>query len=167
MESLRESGGDIRTVVPENLHVTLKFLGEVREDHVKKLSSTLEEFARDHEPFTAGFSVLGCFGSPRFPSVVWVGISEGRDIITGMADDLNTRLSWIRKDDRKPRPHLTLARVISPRNSDKLVERVQSLRHVKLGEVAVREIILKKSMLMPDGPVYSDLDRFALGRAGT
>ena len=166
MESLKGSGADIRTVSPENLHITLKFLGDVREDDVKKISDTLRELCEGSEPFTTSFSTLGYFGSPRFPRTIWVGISEGREAISGLATELNERLSWVNREERKPRPHLTLARVKSPVNSERLVETIQSLRDVKLGETHVKELKLKRSILRPDGPLYSDLEAFGLGKAG-
>ncbi len=160
--SLKESGADLKTVSPENLHITLKFLGDVREDHVKRISDILEEFSQSLEPFNIRFSVMGYFGGVRFPRIIWVGISEGRDTIAKMVTELNEKLSWVRNEDKKPRPHLTLARVKTPRNSDRLIETIQSLRDVKLGELSVKEIKLKKSTLKPDGPVYSDLKTFRL-----
>jgi 2'-5' RNA ligase len=167
MGSLRDSGADLKTVSPENLHITLKFLGDVREDYVKRISDTLEEFSSGFQPFRMGFSVMGYFGGARFPRVIWVGISEGRDTISSMAKGLNNKLSWVREEDKKPRPHLTLARVRTPMNSEKLVETIQSLRDVKLGELDVKEIRLKSSLLKPGGPVYSDLGTFQLGRQGS
>ena len=164
IDSLNESGADLKTVRPENLHVTMKFLGDVREDYVKRVSDTLKQFSGDFQPLRAGFSVMGYFGGTRFPRVIWVGISEGREIISEMAGDLNKRLSWIRKDDRKPRPHLTLARVRTTRNTEKLLDTIRLLRDVKLGELNVNEIVLKQSILKPDGPVYKDIEVFRLGK---
>ena len=128
MESLIESGADLKTVKPENLHITLKFLGEVREDYVNDISDTLNIFAREFEPFSLNFSVLGYFGGVRFPRIIWLGISEGRDVISQMATELNKRLSHIRKEDNKPRPHMTLARVRTPVKSQELIE--LSLIHI-------------------------------------
>jgi len=162
MKSLSESGADIRTVNPENLHITLKFLGEVCEDDVKSVSSEVADFSGNYSPFRLAFSGLGSFGNPRFPRVVWAGISQGRDVVKDMCEDLNKRLFHIRKDDKEPHPHLTLGRVRSPVNSGKLLETIQSLRDVKLGECYVKEITLKGSLLKPDGPEYTDIETFAL-----
>ena len=162
MESLMESGADVRTVKPENLHITLKFLGEVCEDDVKTISSELSGFSGNHNPFRLGFSLLGYFGNPRFPRTVWAGISQGRGVVKDMCEDLNKRLSHIRDDDKKPRPHLTLGRVRSPVNSGRLLETIQSLRDVKLGECNVKEIKLKSSVLRPDSPEYIDIGTFRL-----
>ena len=162
MKSLRESGADIRTVKPENLHITLKFLGEVCEDDVKSVSSEIADFSGSYSPFRLAFSVLGSFGSPRFPRVVWAGISQGRDVVKDMCEDLNKRLFHIIRDDKKPHPHLTLGRVRSPVNSEKLLETIQSLRDVKLGECYVKEIKLRSSLLKPDGPEYTDIETFTL-----
>jgi len=162
MGSLKDSGADIRTVRPENLHVTLKFLGEVREDDVKLITNEMDDFSGSFGPFTLGFSTLGFFGNPRFPRVVWIGISEGRENVRRMCEDLGKRLFHIRNEDKKPRPHLTLGRVRSPVNSENLLETIRSMRDVKLGELRVKEIKLMSSILGPGGPAYTDIKAFTL-----
>jgi 2'-5' RNA ligase len=162
MEDLAGSGADLKIVKPENLHITLKFLGEVREEDVKKISSAISGLSRNFSPFTMELSVLGYFGNPRFPRTVWIGVSRGRETVTVMARELSRVLSFVRTEDREPKPHLTIARVKSVRNAAGLVERIVSNRDVKLGELIVKEISLKKSVLKPDGPSYSNLEVFPL-----
>jgi 2'-5' RNA ligase len=62
IEKLNESGADLKTVKPENLHITLKFLGEVHENLVKEISESLKDFSEKCKSFRIGFSVLGYFG---------------------------------------------------------------------------------------------------------
>ncbi len=166
-QALQLSGADLKVVVPENLHITLKFFGEVREDCVKEVSDTLRKMSESMHPFSMGLSVLGYFGGVRFPRTIWIGISEGRGTISSMMHDLDENLSHIRDESRKNRPHLTLARVKSVRNTENLIETIKSMRDVKLGELCVNKLTLKKSDLNPDGPTYSNLETFELGSRGS
>lgn len=163
LSSLKESGAELKPVKPENLHITLKFLGEVREDDLDRISVVLEGFSGRFRPFRLALSGIGYFGSEVFPRVIWAGISEGGDIVSEMSDELNRKLVHIRDEHRNPHPHLTLARARSPENSGRLAEAMKKLSDVKLGEVDVKEIKLRQSILRPDGPVYSDLRSFRLG----
>jgi RNA 2',3'-cyclic 3'-phosphodiesterase len=163
---LMGSGADLRTIDPDNLHMTLKFLGEVREDGVKDISERIRKVAFAEPPFTLGISMLGYFGSTRFPRTVWAGVSDGRDRLISISKALNNELSHIRNEEKEPRPHLTLARVKTVRNAEKLVDTIRSNRNVKFGEVYVKEILLMRSQLTPTGPIYSELERFALSGQG-
>jgi 2'-5' RNA ligase len=160
---LASSGADLRTVDPGNLHITLKFLGEVHEDVVKEISQKCSMVSHSHSPFNLEISSVGYFGSVRFPKTVWLGIGTGRQEISGLMDDLNSHLNHIRDEPRASSPHLTLARVRSVRNTSRLVETIDAIRHVKLGEFHVKEIVLKRSVLNQGGPEYSDLEVFTLG----
>ncbi len=163
VNSLNETGADLRPVAPENLHVTLKFLGEIREDCVKNVERAVLESACHTMPFTVRFSVMGYFGGTRFPRTIWLGPSLGRDSLIGLSESLNEKLSWARNEGRKPKPHLTLARVRTPVNAERLVEAIRSMRDVKIDELDVKEIMLMKSVLRPDGPEYTVVSRFPLG----
>jgi 2'-5' RNA ligase len=166
MSLLEESGADLRIVKPENLHVTLKFLGEVREGDSDDICEKIELISGNFEPFRLSLSGLGHFGKSGSPRVIWTGISEGSDVVCNISLALEKGLSHIRRNGKEPSPHLTLARVRSRKNSEGLIETIQKLSDVKLGEVDVKEIKLKQSALRPDGPVYSDFRTFELGRKG-
>jgi 2'-5' RNA ligase len=166
MGSLEESGADLKIVSPENLHITLKFLGEVREEDLERLKQSIGEVTGEFRPFRMGISGVGYFGSRKFPKVIWVGISEGRETISRLCRSLEERLSWVRKDGRKPSPHLTIARFRNPQGSEWLIKAIDELGDVKLGEFSVKEIKLKKSVLEPKGAIYSDLKSFGLGQKG-
>jgi 2'-5' RNA ligase len=166
IEELQASGADLKPVRPENLHVTLMFLGEVGDADLDKVRAVLREFSAKEKAFRISLSMLGYFGNARFPRTVWIGISEGRQEISRICREMNRMLAGIREDSREPRPHLTLARVKSVRGAESLLEKIRELRDVNIGEVEVKEIKLMRSMLQPSGPVYSELESFPLGRSG-
>jgi 2'-5' RNA ligase len=94
--------------------------------------------------------------------VIWAGVNSGKDEFVKLAKSLDEKLSFIRREEHEPSPHLTIARVKSGRNVDRLSREVDSLRDVKIGEVRVKEIKLKQSVLTLQGPIYSDVKIFRL-----
>jgi 2'-5' RNA ligase len=161
-EKLSSGDFDLKLVERENLHLTLKFLGEVQESHLERVEKLASEAVNGFHAFTLSFHGIGHFGSGRFVKVIWAGVDSGRDEFVGLAKELDKRLSFIRKDEHGPSPHLTITRVKSGRNADLLLRELGSLRDVKVGEVRVKEVKLKQSVLTPHGPIYSDVKVFPL-----
>ena len=150
----------LKLVEPENLHLTLKFLGEVPESDLHKIESSISDSVKGLNEFKLSFHGVGYFGSERFMKVIWAGVDSGKEQFISLARSLEERLSFVRKEEREPSPHLTIARVNS--TSPKLAHEIASLKGVKLGEIRVKEISLKKSVLTPQGPIYSDVKAFPL-----
>ena len=161
-ENLRSGDFDLKLVEPENLHLTLKFLGEVQDSQLGNVEKLVSGALSGFHPFTLSFHGIGYFGNGRYMKVIWAGVKEGRKEFINLANELETKLSFIRKDEHEPSPHLTIARVRSGRNTDRLSREVDSLRDVKVGEVRVKDVKLKQSVLTPQGPVYSDVKIFPL-----
>ncbi len=161
-ERLRSGDFDIKFVERGNLHLTLKFLGEVNESGLERIERLISQSVKDFHAFSLSFHGIGYFGSAGHMSVIWAGVKEGSKDFVDIAKALEKELSSVRKEEREPSPHLTIARVKSGRNVQRLGREVDSLRDVKVGEVRVKEIKLKKSVLTPEGPVYSDVKTFAL-----
>lgn len=160
---LFKGGFDLKFVEPENLHLTLKFLGEVSDEDLKYVESVISYVANEFQAFNVSFQGLGYFGSERNVKVLWIGVKEGKSEFVRIASSLDKKLSKIREEERKEKtPHLTIARVKSGKNRENLLREIYSLNDVKIGEVYVKEIKLKKSELTPKGPVYSDLKAFPL-----
>ncbi len=159
---LSSTGAELNFTKPENLHVTLKFLGEVNENLINKIKNEIKEVAKCFHVFRMDVSGIGYFGSKNFIKVIWADISSGREIIIKMIEMLEKRLNTIRKNEHNPAPHLTIARVKSGKNRDLLVNEINKLKNVKFGEVNVKEIKLKKSVLTPSGPIYQDIECFPL-----
>jgi len=161
-EKLSSGDFDLKLVEPGNLHLTLKFLGEVQESQVKQIESIISGSVNGFRPFTLSFRGIGRFGGRDRVNVIWAGVKDGSQDFVNLAKALDSGLSFIRREEREPSPHLTIARVKSGRNIPALLHEVDSLGDVKIGEVRVNEIKLKQSVLTPQGPVYSDVKTFAL-----
>lgn len=154
----KELGGlDTKLVEPQNLHFTLKFLGEVDDRTIAKVEDALRGVAIKYQSFSIDLKDVGVFPNEKFIRVVWIG-GEG---LAGLQKDVNESLSKLFKKE-KPSPHLTLARVRSANHSKEIMGFVNAHRHEKIGTMNVKEIKLKKSTVTSKGPIYEDVEVFNL-----
>ena len=160
VEELSAKHNKQRFVSPDNLHFTLKFLGEVPENKIAAVENAVAESVNGIKPFIVRTQGLGFFGSRRSARVVWVGTNKGREEIIQIARNLDSRLSAFRKDEREPSPHITICRPGG--DTTKLIEDVEKMKYRELGEMLVTAIKLKKSTLTPKGAVYEDVRTFEL-----
>jgi 2'-5' RNA ligase len=157
----------LRWTAPEQVHLTLAFLGDVPTESVVQLKSILYEIASSVEPFEV--SVMGVGGFPRAdrPRVVWAGLTgESVHQIGKLHHELWDRVEPIipkpEPNDRAFHPHITLARVPGPQ-PPKIAAWMQKHASWEFGDWPVREIQLIQSVLTPKGPVYETLARSELG----
>jgi 2'-5' RNA ligase len=165
-ETLSRAGAEVKWVEPENLHVTLLFLGEVDEREVPAVCSVVGESVAQHQPFAMSIETAGCFPNPRRPRVLWVGVGEGAQDVCALHDSLETPLldlGCYRREDRKYTPHVTLGRVKSDRPADKLAVALAKNAAWKGGDSTVHEVHVMSSQLGSKGPVYTVLSRAKLG----
>jgi len=160
-EELKSSQADVKWVKPENIHLTLKFLGEVDDRKLDKIIEIIEDTTRGKNKFQMRISSLGAFPKIDFPRVIWVGVDIGDKEAKGIAEELEEKLAKIAipKENRPFSSHITIGRMRSSLNREKLV---QKLKH-KAGlsrenlEFCVTKITLFKSTLTPKGPIYEIL----------
>ncbi len=156
LESLKNLGAPIRVVAPENLHVTLKFFGEIREDSVPGITAAMDRALAGFKPFEASLKGLGVFPSTKFMRVLWVGITNGRIVEMQRALDSEFhKLGFPR--EKRFHPHITLARIKSPRGLGKVRDFLRRHADEEYGTVSVDRVELKKSVLTPEGPIYSGI----------
>jgi 2'-5' RNA ligase len=157
LRELIRSKADLKVVRPELLHVTLKFLGDTDEDLVGRIADGMTSAVDGIGPFTMRFKGMGAFPSLSSIRVVWVGIEQG-EALGEIARRLDSELQPLGfgRDEKGFKPHLTLARTrINPRNSVAIQEIIQANGATDYGEYVVDRILLKKSVLGPQGPAYS------------
>jgi len=164
---LNEMGRPVRAVSPDNLHLTLRFLGDTDPDLFDAIADAMGAAAADAGPFDLGLAGMGVFPDRRRPSVVWVGAREGHPL-DGIVRRLNPKLDDL--GEFKPardswQAHLTLARVKArpPRAFGALLDEHQS---TDFGSSRVETIELMTSQLRPAGPVYSVARRVGLSGGG-
>ena len=155
--TLIETGADLKIVEPQNIHATLRFLGEIPVSLVESVCEAMRQIK--FQPFDLELEGLGCFPDYHRPNVVWVGITRGEVELHSIFNQLepNLRKLGFPPDRKGFSPHLTIARVRSGRNRQKLVEAVEALKDQSLGSITVSRVKLKKSVLTPKGPIYTTL----------
>lgn len=163
---IQETDNGVKLVEPENLHVTLKFLGGVDEAAIPEVVRLLS--GPEVGPFRARLFGVGAFPSVSRPRVIWVGFEEGREELIGLMRWVDSRLRRLGfpREEREPHPHLTIARVKWLRDREALRRVLSSLTSTEFGEIEVREIRVKKSTLTPRGPIYETLASIPLPAGG-
>lgn len=171
-EALKSSirpGVAIRWVRPENLHLTLRFLGEVEPSVVTALVETLPDRVRACQPFSFSLRGGGCFPNAKRPRVAWVGVDPVPDELGRVqraADDA-VRHHGFPPEGRGFEPHLTIARFKTSKTPEKSVSPlVTALEDRDFGETRVSEIVLFESRLSPRGASYHAVERFRLSGLG-
>jgi 2'-5' RNA ligase len=156
-DMLMETGADLRTVKPENIHITLRFLGNIPVELVDEIHIAMEK--TDFTSFNIELKGLGIFPNPNRIRVIWAGINKGASELDDIFCQLEPRLRTLGlKPDRKGfSPHLTIARVKTGRNKAQLARRVIDLRYYEFGLITANCLRLKRSVLTPKGPIYSVL----------
>lgn len=155
--ALEATGANIKNVEPENIHLTMKFLGEISQQKVDEVTRVVQVISFD--PFTFKVEEVGVFPNLRRPATVWAGITEGVSEVAAVFEELDVRLSKLgfERERRRFHPHLTIGRVRTGKNRDLLVEELLRFKDQLFGDVNADRVVLKKSVLTPKGPVYTTL----------
>lgn len=143
----------------ENLHLTLKFLGEISEEQVEKVKEGLKKIKM--REFEASLGEIGFF-SERFLRILWIKLL-GKEIwdLQKRIDEVLETLDFGFKKEERFMSHITLARIKKVIDKKIFLEYVKNLKHRPV-KFKVKEFILKKSELKPEGPVYSDIAKYGL-----
>lgn len=144
-----------KPVTKQNMHFTLLFLGELTSESVEKVKDSLAIIL--FKPFQVKFTNVGVFPDAKYPRVIWLGVDEeGARKLVELATQVEKKLEPLGyKQDEPFRPHLTIFRAKSKIGD--ISEILEKFKIVDLGTVQVKELKLKKSILTPNGPIYSDL----------
>ena len=155
--SLLSLGGDLKPVERENIHLTLKFLGNVSASKLEEIKSSLTQVA--FPPFSLEIKGAGAFPNLKRMNVIWVGVGEGWsqvELIFEQTEKLLHQLGFSR-ETRAFSPHITVARVKSRRKRDEIAGFLSHLADESFGTFPVEKVRLKQSILSPSGPKYSTL----------
>lgn len=175
---LAAAGSDVKWVAAENLHITLKFLGEMPAVSVEGLVGAAREVAARTSALSLLLRGVGAFPSPRQPRVVWIGCASGQGMLSALAADLEGTLvsGGLAEADRRPfSAHLTIGRLREARPGRPglgrqvagLAELIEGERGTELGVVECSGFVLYRSDLRPSGPVYTVVERFPLRQRRT
>ncbi len=155
--SLQSIGGDLKTVERENIHVTLKFLGNVDPSKLAQVKAALGQVK--FPPFQLEVKGAGAFPNLSRINVVWIGLGEGWSHVQRIYEQterLSSNLGFA-KETREFSPHVTVARVKSSRKRDEIASLLRGLSERAFGTLQVNAVRLKQSVLSSSGPKYSTL----------
>ena len=171
---LRAAGTSVKWVPVSNLHLTLKFLGNVPEDMVASMRAPLLAAVASHGRFRRALKGAGSFPGGRRPRVLWLGVvddgpPDAPSALAAIAADIEAALAaalvefGFEAETRPFKAHLTIGRVRSQRGALRLAEELKALEGVDFGNFEVREVSMMKSDLLPGGAVHTKLYGLPLG----
>lgn len=154
---LANTGADLKLVRPQNIHLTMRFLGNISLPMVDLIHEEMKQIV--FASFNIELRGVGTFPSLRHARVVWTGIRRGADELLNIFNQLEPRLRRLgfKQDPKGFSPHLTIARVRTGRHKAELIRCVEDLSDYEFGVINAEELKLKKSVLTPRGPIYTTL----------
>ena len=156
---------DLKWVAIENLHVTLKFLGNVEETQVETVYAAVRRAARGSAPFEITVARGGAFPDPRRPRIVWVGMDAGAAQLVRLAGHTESELAaaGFPIEDREFKPHVTIGRARNSGRGPNLSRVVEETGEGPIGSQVVSSVAVMRSDLRPSGPTYTPLLEVELG----
>jgi 2'-5' RNA ligase len=164
IKTLSAARADVKWVKPGNMHITLKFLGDVALKETARICEAVQKAAAETAPFKLEICGAGAFPNANRPRTVWLGAQDD-EAMRGLHKQIESRLQKLgfRKDGRRFQTHLTLGRV--RRGGPEMAELGRLIREnaaFAAGEMTVSEVIVFASHLAPTGPTYEPLGRAKL-----
>ncbi|MBI1764166.1 MAG: RNA 2',3'-cyclic phosphodiesterase [Acidobacteria bacterium] len=162
--ALRQTRAAVSWTKSENLHLTLRFLGEVETARLPALKRACAETAQQSAPFALGLDGLGFFPTAHKPKVIWAGLHDAAQALASLQQALQDRLAALGfpPEDKPFHPHLTFGRIKTPGGTKPLAECVAAYVLPPL-PFAVTELVLLQSQLRAGGSLYTPLLRAPLG----
>jgi 2'-5' RNA ligase len=165
VQPLKSLRGRVSWAKRENLHLTLKFLGDTPANRVDEIAAALQEIAATSTSFAADIAGSGAFPNDQAPRVLWVGINDESGTLLKLAKAIDERVHGFgfAKEKRAFAPHLTIGRVKDPR----LPEIVRALKEKPFSTMPAQlnKIIFMQSELNPAGSIYTPLRTLNLGKS--
>jgi 2'-5' RNA ligase len=162
------AGRAVRWVATENIHLTLKFLGEISPSNVDLLSQAIQSECDQHTPFEISVEGIGCFPNAHRPRIIWIGLKIPAELnrLQHKLETATARLGYP-AEDKAFSPHLTIGRLREQATATELKTLQSALEKLHLGLLGTftaPAVHLFKSDLKPSGPVYTSLFNARLGK---
>jgi 2'-5' RNA ligase len=154
----------LKWIKSSNIHLTLKFLGNIKEEQIPFIKNIMSEVAQRVSPFTLQGFALGVFPSLNHPRVIWTGLQGGLDSLKTLGVSLEEGLAQIgfAKENRPFSPHLTLGRIKTTINTKSLSQIIEKYATFRTTSFIAEKIVLFKSELHPQGTRYTVLEKISL-----
>lgn len=161
VEELKKIPADVKYVDAENLHITPRFFGDIKEDELPDIEKGLEKAANETSSFELKLLGTGVFPNQNYVKVLWIGAEKCPEL-QKLKKLVDGYIPVGEKDSRPFEPHVTIGRVRSRKNLDLILKKLDEYKDFDFGSEKITEINVKKSTLTPEGPVYENLARFEL-----
>jgi len=158
-DGIRDYGFKARWVRPENIHLTLKFLGDIDKSDTEKIGDAMSDTVKVHPPLSLAAKGIGVFPGIKRPRVIWMGLKGDTFPLIELQKTLDRNLHEVGfpKESRPFKGHLTLTRIKGHIDSRKLLDAMESFGNLESETFAADQIVLFKSDLKPTGAVYTRL----------
>jgi len=164
LNQLKKTGASVKWVAPENIHLTLKFIGYIEEETLPDLKEIINNAVSCLDPFSISIENIGAFPNLKKPRVVFVCAQDKGNNLLNIYERLDKGIEklGIKRDPKKYVGHITLGRIKSQKNISKLTNALNSSKECSFGLEKVSYISLMQSELTPTGPIYTKLNNFML-----
>lgn len=161
---LMKARANIKWIRPHNIHITLKFLGDIPSDRLELVSAGVREAVETIAPFQLALGRAGAFPNLDRPRVLWLDVEDVGNALIDLQSRVETALCARRfvREERPFSPHLTIGRVRSPKGSNGLTALMKQIPF-QTPEFHIDRVAIIKSELRPSGPIYTVLEHAELG----
>ncbi|MFC1666716.1 RNA 2',3'-cyclic phosphodiesterase [Candidatus Omnitrophota bacterium] len=158
ISKLKRSNADIKWATENQMHLTLKFLGNIQENKIRDISLVLKSITDNVSEFYIRLSAIGTFPNMKRPRVIWMGIDNSRPL-KALSNKIETELEKIgtQRENREYKAHFTLGRVRTSKNIPGLMKLLNEVDFCSQDEIKIDKIILFQSTLTPKGAIYTPL----------
>jgi len=155
-------GRGVKWVEPENLHLTLKFLGDTPDTLVQEVEDAIYESCQGIEPFKMAIQGVGCFPTKQRPRAYWAGLTKSKSLET-LQTNIAERIEALgfEPEEKKFVPHLTVARIKEPIGKERMTQAFLNFE-LRSAPFVVDRVSLVQSTLRQEGPIYTVLKDYSL-----
>lgn len=149
----------IKWVNEKKLHLTLRFIGETTESQIHEIAEELDHLIPGFQPFRIRLKGLGYFKNKGYPRILYIK-TENVEPLKEITEEIENHLCnnlGLEREQRKFKPHLTLARIKNLKQAEEFYELIKPYREMDFQQTTISEVILYRSILQPDGPSYQPL----------
>jgi len=159
------AAADVKWVAPENMHLTLKFLGDVHLRETARICDAVAKATENVDPFVLEIGGVGAFPNVARPRTIWLGGGDGEEELVRLQHEIEKQLGKLgfRPEGRRFATHLTIGRVRrGGETAAKLGEIITNEDNFQAGKMPIAEVVVFSSRLEPTGPIYEPLGRAPL-----
>jgi 2'-5' RNA ligase len=156
-QKLNKQYAKMKIVEPENIHFTIRFFGDTTVTRLDQMRDCLKQIKLT--PFEIRIEGVGAFPNKRKPRVIWIGVADNSQMVTNIKsriDEILTEIGY-KAEKEKFTPHATIARVRSIKDPSQMFSNLEELATEPVGNMVVKSVSMKKSVLTPSGPIYETL----------